>query len=133
MLTGLKSRIVRSIGKLFGNRNERKEAAMPKPERTKHHTAPRPWSVKFWHRADGRPFFGPVGVPTGEYSWVSRQTCRFHLRALAFQGISQQQPLWSRKNRRRYARAAAGLEYIRMMEDKTNMVENEKELLAVTA
>lgn len=131
MLTGLTRRIVRTIGNLFGNRDERKAAAMPKPERPKRE-APLSWSVKFW-ASNGRSFFGPVGSLSGEYSHVSRQTCRAYLRALAFRTISQQQPLWSRRDRRRYSRAAAGLEYIRMMEDKTNMVENEKELLAVTA
>lgn len=129
MLSGLKTR----IRNLFNRRDRRDNEVQHPTERPKHHTAPRPWSVKFWARADGRPFFGPVGIPSEDYAWVSRQTCRFRLRAIAFQGISQREPLWSRRNRRRYARAAAGLEYIHMMEDKTNMVENEKELLAVTA
>jgi len=90
--------------------------------------APLRWKV--WRRDDGGPIFGPVSVPSGEYAWVSRQTCRHRLRAITFDFISKQQPLWSRRDRRRWSRAKAGLEYIQLMEDRTNMIENEKALVA---
>lgn len=91
------------------------------------------WTAKFWRRADGGPIFGPIGEVSGENAWISRQGTRHRLRHLHFQFISKREPLWPRRARRSWARDEAGLEYLRMMKDTTNMVPNERELLAPEA
>lgn len=123
---GMGSRMRAFLGNLMGEQRE----ANPAKAAARSFNPPKPsWSAKMWRRKDGMPIRGPVSVPGPENAWVSRQTARARLRAMSFEFISQKET-WDRRHRRRWARAYAGLEYNRMMRDKTNAVENEKELLA---
>lgn len=124
MLTGLKARLMGALatmgaGILPGRFDPQHRTVHPADVR-KIHNAPLPWTVRIWRSANGQPFFGPVGVPTGEFAWVSRQTTRHRLRALMFQSASQRNPLMPRRDRRRLARVLACLEYRSMMVDQTN-------------
>jgi hypothetical protein len=125
MLKSLKGRVRTFLGNLFGQYRESNPVKAAKRSLNPPHIG---HTITLWNPS-GKSFFGPVGVPTGEYAWVSRQTCRARLRAVMFQTVSQRQPLWSRRTRRRWMRAAASLEYSVMMRDTTNMIPNEKELI----
>lgn len=85
-----------------------------------------PHMVKLWHN-NGRPFFGPSTPTERADHHVSRQTCRAYLRARMFAGVSQGNPLMSRRERRHFSRLFACLEYRRMMTDETNAIPDEAE------
>lgn len=124
MLSGLKSRARTFLGNLFGQYREPNPIKAAKRSLNPPHIQ---HLITLWRLAKGKYFFGPVGVPSGAYAWVSRQTCRARLRALMFQSISRQDPMMPRRWRRRWARAAASLEYMQMMQDGTNCIPAEQE------
>lgn len=108
------------------------QSGKPKPE-------PRPAHMVKFYPNNGRTFYGPVGAPDAAYHWINRQRCRAMLRAVKFAQISavvlqsNQSHLWSRRERRAWARDAAAAEYLEMLEDRTNRIENEELLLAGAA
>lgn len=108
-----------ALAKLFSpvrrEREEAKDIIAPKPRHM----------VKLWRRDDGRPFFGPVVPADRAFHHLSRQSCRHYLRVTCFAFVSQQNPLMSRRDRRRLSRVLACLEYRNTMADKTNLVDEE--------
>lgn len=124
-LTFLTSKIGNALAALLSVAAPTRKAI--RDERIDHHPKPK-HIVKIWRRDDGGPIFGPVCIPDRANHHLTRQSCRHYLRAIAFQSISRQAPLMSRRDRRRWARAAAGIEYLDMMRDTTNLVANEREL-----
>lgn len=122
---GLLSRIKGALLDLFTRKQVEKEEAK-QAERT-------PWKHRFIHQvrlrtSTGRPIFGPSFPAERANHHVSRQTSRGYLRARFFGSVSAGNPLMSRRDRRRYARLLACLEYRRMMVDPANVVEHEQEL-----
>lgn len=73
--------------------------------------------------------FGPAFDVPREHHHLSRETCRHYLRTRFFAAVSQGSPLMSRRERRRMARIFTCLEYRRMMQDPTNVVDPEMEAL----
>lgn len=67
------------------------------------------------YRPNGHSFFGPVSVPDREFHFASRQSSRSYLRALWFRKMSAENPLMSRRERRRASRLFACLEYRQMV------------------
>lgn len=90
--------------------------------------APAPHMIRF-RTTTGRPVFGPSFDVPREMHHISRETCRHYLSARFFASVSAGNPLMSRRERRRMARLFACLEYRRMMQDKTNVVDPELEAL----
>lgn len=123
----------------FGNRAERPGVHERRNGKLDFQAKPR--LIKFYAVGKGQSFYGPVGLPDSANHWVSRQTCRAMLRALAFHRVSESVVAerragrgrdveqWTRRDRRRLARLSAKLEYRSLMQDKTNLIENEAELL----
>lgn len=82
-----------------------------------------------YRETTGRPLFGPAFDVPREHHHLSRETCRHYLRTRFFAAVSQGSPLMSRRERRRMARIFTCLEYRRMMQDPTNVVDPEMEAL----
>lgn len=77
----------------------------------------------------GTPVRGPAFPGTREGHHVSRQTSRAFLRTRFFAGVSEGNPLMSRRERRRFSRLFACLEYRRMMHDPTNAIPDDERLM----
>lgn len=73
--------------------------------------------------------FGPAFDVPREGHHLSRQLCRHYLRTRMFGSVSAGNPLMSRRERRRFARLFACLEYRRMMQDPTNALDAQEEAL----
>lgn len=117
------SRVKKAVVGMFGGRLKKHGEQPTVTERRNgklNFNAPR--SVKVWRREDGKPIFGPAIQAERAGHHITRQTCRYYLRARFFAGVSQGNPLMSRRDRRRYSRVLAALEYRRMMTDDTNAV-----------
>lgn len=91
------------------------------------------WMVRVWTTDRASGFFGPAFCYPREDHHKSRQSCRAYLRDLMFKAASEKFPLASRRDRRRYARLCAKLEYRNMMQDQTNAIPEVEESLYARA
>lgn len=82
-----------------------------------------------FRKSAGRPIFGPAFNVPREGHHLSRQLCRHYLRTRMFGSVSAGNPLMSRRERRRFARLFACLEYRRMVQDPTNALDAKEEAL----
>lgn len=122
------SRLKNAVSGVFGGKVKRTDARPSVHEKRDGKMvfqAP-PRYIKIWHNG-GRPFFGPSVQSERANHHVSRQTCRAYLRNRMFGSVSAGNPLMSRRDRRRYARLFACLEYRRMMSDDANAIPDEAE------
>lgn len=122
------SRIKNAVTGVFGGALKR-NAERPSVHETRNgkliFQAP-PRMITIWSNG-GRPIFGPSVQSEREDHHLSRQTCRAYLRNRMFASVSQGNPLMPRRERRRFARLFACLEYRRMMTDGTNAIPDEAE------